>query len=368
MSDVLPVRSFEVEGFRGIRRLRLPELGRVNLFVGKNNAGKSSLLEALELYLHRNSDSLSAVLVGIVRDHADLRRLPVRAPGEQLEAEDLEPVVDAIEGLFYGAFHQDTLRTIRLATDSMPSTGLTVSLPWTADEAPGTETRARRRPVLLDPEVALILTSESTEHHLPLEWLARRVPLTKFGERTIAMAIPSSGLTSAQTRSIWDNIVFSGDEALVEDALRVVVPDLDRILLVGEGRTRTVLCKLKGGARPVPIRSMGDGVNRVFGLAVAMADSWGGSVLIDEVENGLHHSVQDEVWSSIFTLAEQMDVQVFATTHSWETVVAFQQAANQSDSDGFLYRLERESDGAIYTERYTEKDVAIAARHQVEVR
>jgi energy-coupling factor transporter ATP-binding protein EcfA2 len=369
MSDALPVKSFEIEGFRGIRELRLPELSRVNLFVGKNNAGKTSLLQALELYLHRNSHELPAVLLGIIRDQADLRPLPVRLSGEQTDPEDLEAIVDAVEGLFYGAFDEKVLWPVRLIPEIMPSTGLTVSLPWTVEVVSGDEANSRRRPVLLDPDAAILtLSSEALEHQLPLEWLARRVPLARRGEKSIALAISSSGLSAAQTRSIWDNIAVAGDEALVEEALRVVVPDLDRILLVGEARARTVLCKLKGVTRPVPIKSMGDGVNRVFGLAVAMTDSRGGSVLIDEVENGLHHSIQDDVWASIFTLAEQFGVQVFATTHSWETVVAFQRAANRSDSEGLLYRLEREADGAIYTERYTEKEVAVAAEQQVEVR
>lgn len=113
---------------------------------------------------------------------------------------------------------------------------------------------------------------------------------------------------------------------------------------------------------------MGDGVNRVFGIALGLILSRGGALLLDEVENGLHHSVQDQVWEATFALAEQFDVQVFATTHSWDAVVAFQAAANQSDSDGLLYRLEREADGAIYAERYTEEEVAVAAEQQVEVR
>jgi predicted ATPase len=113
---------------------------------------------------------------------------------------------------------------------------------------------------------------------------------------------------------------------------------------------------------------MGDGTYRVFGLALALVRASGGVLLIDEVENGLHHSVQEEVWRALFSLSVRLDVQVFATTHSWDAVVGFQAAANQSSTKGMLYRLEREPDGGIYAERYTEEEVAVAADHQIEVR
>jgi AAA15 family ATPase/GTPase len=167
---------------------------------------------------------------------------------------------------------------------------------------------------------------------------------------------------------MWDNVAVLGQESLVEDALRVIVPQLERIILVGESRSRNVLCKLKGVARPVPIKAMGDGANRIFALAVALAQTPGGALLIDEVENGLHYSVQAEVWEAIFSIASAVNVQVFATTHSWESVVAFQYAANRSSADGMLYRLDRERDGEVHAVRYTEEEVAIAAEQQIEVR
>jgi hypothetical protein len=78
--------------------------------------------------------------------------------------------------------------------------------------------------------------------------------------------------------------------------------------------------------------------------------------------------VQWEVWDGIFALAAELDVQVFASTHSWDAVVGFQYAANRSPDLGILYRLEREPEGELYAERYTEEDVAIAAEQQIEVR
>ena len=77
-------------------------------------------------------------------------------------------------------------------------------------------------------------------------------------------------------------------------------------------------------------------MNRLFGLALALVNARGGLLLINEFENGLHHSVQTDVWRMIFRLAERLAVQVFATTHSRDSVRSFQEAAAESPEEGVL--------------------------------
>jgi recombinational DNA repair ATPase RecF len=77
MSDELPLQSFEVYGYRGIRHLTLPRLGHVNLFVGLNNAGKTSLLEAVHLY---TSKAPRVVLASILHPLWRRRRHRIRVP------------------------------------------------------------------------------------------------------------------------------------------------------------------------------------------------------------------------------------------------------------------------------------------------
>ena len=76
----------------------------------------------------------------------------------------------------------------------------------------------------------------------------------------------------------------------------------------------------------------------MFGLALALANSRGGLLLIDEAENGIHHTVQYEFWKLVLQTAQANDVQVLATTHSWDCVRGFAYAAAESEeSDGFWY-------------------------------
>jgi AAA domain, putative AbiEii toxin, Type IV TA system/Protein of unknown function (DUF2813) len=366
MKRDLPLRSLEIEGYRGIRYLRLAVLERVNLFVGLNNAGKTSLLEAVQLY---TSPAPRIVLRSILRERSGFRpRFSSTKQGE-LTADDMTAAVNSVRSLFYGTFDGKIGSPIRIG----PADGdaLTISLPWAASAVAGTADAARDLELFLEPESPLIqLERASQTAVISLDWFLRRFGVMLTGMSKQASFIPAAGFDSNRLSEMWDQAASAGHAPDVEDVLRSVVPNLERIHLLGEpgGGGRSIAIQLRGTGRPMPLTSMGDGTNRVFGLALACARARGGVLLVDEVENGLHHSVQAEVWESIFSLAERLDVQVFATTHSWEAVVAFQEAANRSPAKGMLYRLEPEEDGKIYAERYTDEDVAVAAEQQVEVR
>jgi len=101
---------------------------------------------------------------------------------------------------------------------------------------------------------------------------------------------------------------------------------------------------------------------------LAMVNAREGFLLVDEFENGLYYGVQDEVWDVVFVLAELLNVQVFATTHSWDCIVGFQAAARRNQAQGMLYRLDRGDDDGIHATGYTGAEVAIAAEQLIEVR
>ena len=63
---------------------------------------------------------------------------------------------------------------------------------------------------------------------------------------------------------------------------------------------------------------------RIFGIALALENAKDGLLLIDEVENGLHYSVQPDVWRFLFQAATKLNVQVFATTHSYDCIKSFE--------------------------------------------
>jgi len=73
------------------------------------------------------------------------------------------------------------------------------------------------------------------------------------------------------------------------------------------------------------------------------------------------------MWRLIFQMARRLNVQVFATTHSWDCIEAFQEAAQEDEFAGMLIRLQ-DRDGQITPTLFDERELSIVTRRQLEVR
>ena len=151
---------------------------------------------------------------------------------------------------------------------------------------------------------------------------------------------------------------------LILDALRVVEPGLVGIE-DNASSDAPMICVDLGLPELVPLPVMGAGMTHVARIVLAAASAAGGVVLVDELENGLHHSVLPDVWRVIGKAAEDFDVQVFATTHSFECVEAAQKTL--ATNDFRLHRIEVE-DGAYRCITPSPAAIAGAVRHNLEIR
>jgi predicted ATP-dependent endonuclease of OLD family len=101
----------------------------------------------------------------------------------------------------------------------------------------------------------------------------------------------------------------------------------------------------------LPLAQVGQGVYR---LATILADIIGEKtdvLLIDEIENGLHHSVQKQVWTGLAEVAKELNVQIFATTHSGECLQAAHRAFLERETYDLgviqLFRTEKGDQGRL---------------------
>ena len=184
--------------------------------------------------------------------------------------------------------------------------------------------------------------------------------------------LPGSG----DLARLWDRIALTDNETGIMRAVNLAIDgEAERIAVVGDSAGngqgpdgRRMIARLKGHSDPVPLRSFGDGAVRLFGVAVALANSGDGFLLIDEAENGIHHTLQRDFRRMVLRTAEDTNVQVLATTHGWDCVRGFAQAsADLDDVAGILFRLERR-DGRSRAVEYPEDELAVAARDGIEVR
>lgn len=371
------ITTLSIEHFRSLRELRIGGLGMVNLITGRNNTGKSSVLESLRLLA---SDASPSVLARILRYREE----------DAFEAEEIGRPVDAeslnqFSSLFSGFPEMSgNIEAISLAANGgQRSMRLNISVGYFSEQREPDGTRRllpQQRELFPESELIPALVIEeagTTKRILPMDYWRRvsrgRILRPEVVEETRLpwmFVSPYGGERTANLAALWDKIALSDREKDVVEALKIISPEIMAVSMVGgEGQrqTRTAIVRSSAFARPVPLRSFGDGLNRLFGIILSLVNAKGGFLLIDEFENGMHHTVQLDVWQVIFRLARQLNVQVFATSHSWDAVETFQKAAALNPEDGLLIRLTRKDESVIPT-LFREDELAVATREHIEVR
>ncbi len=354
-SPGLALASLTVENFRGFGRLQIPRLGRVNLITGRNNTGKSSLLEAILLSMRLGSPK---ALHQILQSREQLS-----PEASASNAQDMFALTNGILYLFHDTDvgrasinraplyfvvspgHYADRFVFQLSWPSLPASG-----------QPAIGTQFPEHSVLYDLTRVL-----ETQNHQFFEQEAA----------TPCYFVTARGLSRLQLGELWDKVSLSSLKGEVLDTLRLIesqIVDLNFLGDVGIGQGRVPFILLKSQNGPFPLSLSGDGMNRLLGLVLALANSQNGTLLVDEIETGLHYSVLSDVWRLIFRFAHASNTQVFATTHSWECIEAFQEAAEEDRlNEGVLIRMENKN-GDVKATVFDERRLAIVTRDQIEVR
>jgi hypothetical protein len=334
-------------------------LERVNLIAGKNNTGKTALLEAIFLQLGPNNPELPTRLDGF-RGIEQTR----------VDAEEVwgwlffgKRIDETIELLGSSKNQQSCALRIRLVE---PEIGMLAT--------PGTDTDTTSTML-----PSLVTTTAWRELELAFEDPTGKVSTSRMSlsERKVSRARltpypPGIFLLTRRWFPADDAERFSkleqvGRQEEVVNALKFLEPRLSRLAVLVTGGVPLIHGDI-GIGRLVPLPLMGEGIVRLLSIVLAIANASGGTVLIDEVENGLHHSVLVNVWQAIAQAARQADVQVFATTHSYECILAAHEAfSNNGPYDLRLYRLER-VDEDIKAVAYDQESLEVSLEEHWEIR
>jgi AAA15 family ATPase/GTPase len=148
----------------------------------------------------------------------------------------------------------------------------------------------------------------------------------------------------------------AGKKQMVVDALKSIDNRLTNIELLAPKGLPLVYADL-GLSQAISISALGEGFRRLLNFLVDIGNTQDGIVLIDEIENGLHYSVLKDVWKAIGKAARDFNVQVFATTHSHECIVAAHEAFRETESlkDFKYHRLDRTAENKIVATPYSEE-------------
>lgn len=368
----LALDSLKITNFRPFRDLQIEKLGRVNLIVGKNSLGKSSLLEAVYLYANEGSIRKIEEILRIRNETNFARRFSKK--------EEIEKTDSAFKYLFYGRANLGTLPpSIRISSLYNSSKQLSLAVSW-FEERNDAQGNRKLYPLNLD----AVANVSNPRLILDIKFNSNPERFIYLGEKRgfqngflfdipnlTNIFISTGGLSEDDLGELWNAITLTEHEDDVHKAMQIILPNLERVGAITEGEpdfSHFIIVKLHNYDERIPLGSLGDGLHRVFGIALALVNCKDGILLVDEIENGLHYTIQLGLWRVIFKLAQKLNVQVFATTHSWDCIEAFQKAATEDEqSEGLLIRLENK-DGDIIPTLFDEEDLAVVTKEQIEVR
>lgn len=373
------LRSLHVENFRALREFRMTGLGRVNLLVGTNNCGKTSVLEAVHVLL---SPGTSAIWRSLSR-RGEYKEGASARDGMASRREV------AVAHLVHG--HRadvDSRFAIAGANDASSPRVEALIRPMIISDANGIPLRARLRKQqqeFLDDDGAepsrLILEvgwHEGGKRTATVLWPVSagggldRAVVGAGGEDNAAPVqfVTTEGLSPAEVVELFGETALTPEEESILQALRIIEPGLQRVAIVGGGeagslaRTRASLAVMLDGTR-IPIGSMGDGIWRLLGIALALVRASDGVLLVDEIDTGLHYTVLEKMWRLVFETAERLNVQVFATTHSRDCYEALAAITQRDRREVSIQRIER---GRVDAIGFSEGAIAAAAAGDIEVR
>jgi AAA15 family ATPase/GTPase len=381
------LNSLEIKNFRSLESFQVKKLGQVNLIVGKNNSGKSSVLEALRIYAGSANRGL---LEKIARGHNEKY---------QLNEDDEQNAFDTalpFEDLFTGRQFPENDDGIVIGEISDSEKNLNIKHGFliekeeiTTDEL-GEETTRIRRTTINKSELSNfeysakdVLIVKKEKQSFIIDFARSSIHSRRFvAEMDIipCSVIPTQFISMDKLATEWDAISLTAGENIVKEALRIVLPEFEDLTFVDDisykmrrDYRRLAKVKISNLPRPVPLNSLGDGMLRILQLVLKVFSAKGGFLLIDEFENGLHYSVQEKVWALLFQLSKELNIQIFVTTHSWDCIESFSKIAIENKNiEGVLFRVGksiRDSEkGRVIATVFDEEQLYSITQSDVEVR
>jgi AAA15 family ATPase/GTPase len=323
----------KIKNFRCFKELEVNGFKRVNLIGGKNNAGKTSLLEALLLYFY-------PVLQGII-ELKNIRK-------GSLETSQKSPR-DAWKDFFYNQNVENPISIDGYFEDcdeeKQPVKILVSQSPQIKifdDDKNYINKNAKQLINALQNRTVSTLEIEQINNN---EALNGGIVIYKNGyisnlddELSIPFINSNFPISSEELAKKYDKIDYEMQGDKILNILKILDSSIIGIKTYSFIEP-TLYIQTKNQPQGLPINLFGDAIYRVTTMLVELLDSEKNLLFIDEVENGIHYTSQKSFWEGLFTLAEELDTLIFATTHSLEMIKAFAEAGKNFPDQGAYFEL-----------------------------
>lgn len=337
--------SFYLEKFRIFDKLEVKQLGRINLLVGRNNVGKSAFLEAVYIYTSGADTEVFSELIQSRQEYWEPRgqdeaKKFAFSPLRHFFKDHKIPLLNE-SGFKLATGENASLLHIKTAAyvSEKNDKGFTRRKLTDSEEIENVSSEVEVFVVAEQENHTQLLFSEEGDFNTRKRILFSRKRSNVF---SVIQLVPTQGISDRKAAQLWDAINLTDLAEVVIDGLKLIETRLLGLAFVeseSPREDRLPLVKLQGQEERVSLKSLGDGVSRVFHIMLALVNAKDGVLLIDEFETGLHWTVQESVWRVLFQMAARLNVQVFCTTHSRDCISAFETVWQEFESEGAFFRL-----------------------------
>jgi AAA15 family ATPase/GTPase len=351
------LETVTIHQFRGLRDLELKDLGRINLLVGLNNSGKTSVLEALSVYCHPldikvwlSTANQREQDIGVYRIRLlDAIKWLFTHNSASIVEPDKPIILISSTGLF-------SVKKLIASYEEMEQISLSeesnIRNISNEEEIENEDTPRVKKGIKLKIEVfaddgyQLSLFGEPpaciTDFLLWEDERFYRLPGKREPSLKTSVVTPSSHRSEVGQFRLLSEATFQNFKADVIQLLKQIdnnISDIEILLPPESINSRFNIYIQHEKLGLAPVSTFGDGIRRLLHIALKLASVKGGILLIDELESTIHTEALQSSFQWLVKWCTEMDVQLFATTHSLEAVDALLEVT-ESDSDLVLYRLE----------------------------
>ncbi len=331
-------KKIKIENFRGISRLEFKDPGQFNLIVGQNNNCKTTVLESIFLLTGPTNPYLALTINAFRGFHLTnhyswsliFNKLDTRVP-LKLYGEMKKPM-------------EKRYLTIKpLRETAIPGTGETPA--HLLAESSRTMPVDRINGLSFDYSIKKGKSKETREFKSSIKWTGKNLQqdLPENYKDSLKGIFVNAHYGFGDNTRRFNDIQIKKQEEKILKILQRIEPGIHDLSV---GSDDILYCDV-GFDELVPVNMVGEGINRLLSIILAIYEASNGIVLIDEVENGFHYSALEFLWKAIFESAKEFNVQIFAATHSFENIRAYSSAYDKLPGKGGgmrLYRIEKEED------------------------
>ncbi len=396
------LENLRIKNYRILKNLTFDRFSNVNLLVGQNSVGKTTVLEAINLFSRLGSPLFMEELLGMRDDMLNSHKSEdsLRLPVEQLfngrkfsDSEGNEIYIGDSSGKeslkirrIYYIKSDVSINDLSLNKKSDlkkflsrledKEIGSTLPEKITGDERQKLEIISKNS-LLSKPSIAKRFTPKGTlikslyfDNYEKEGYDRAEAKLTQGTPIEYPVKyVPTGIIPLEDLAETWDKITLTSDEQIVIDAINLIKNiSVEKLNFRSNSynNKRIPIVKLANIDTPIPLKNLGEGIARILQLILSLLQVKGGFLLIDEFENGLHYSIQPKVWELLFNLSTELNIQVFATSHSKDTIENFSKVWSKFESSGSFYRLSLKD--TVKAISYSCEDFRDAINSDIEVR